>query len=516
MTSAPDRDIHGPARPGRAAPVRARAHARVEGRERGIVWSASVVAATTVAIVSVSGFAVTSLFHQYSSLKWALTVAAPVLIVLLLTVRRPSQWAVGLLVLSVPLAPYVMTVGTQPVSILVATAGLATVVVLVEGGLRRGQGGRSAIARTVPWILALLVVPTVVGGSLGHEFLYLALIVDIGWVCTRVADLYPDGRLLLVLILLGSAGGQAALALVQHATGRQYSLYGGAGTATFSSAHYFFNYGSAARTTGTFFDPISLGNVLALALPLALLVVIRTDVRRSQRWFAGCTGALLLGGLTVSLSRASWMGAAAGVAVVCVMSRGSQRHRAVVVSAALLVTALFVASTLYGPELTARFDSILHPTASTVKTAAGDRARQEAWSFAVTTFDSAPFTGVGIGKLAGQYEEHVVGSDSSTHASDVYLQYLAEAGLLGGAVLVLLAGGVASDLFRARRSDPLVPGLTGAFVSVAVTWVTDYTVRYYAVAGCFALLLGLAASARRPPEPSGGARTRPPGATVPA
>jgi hypothetical protein len=75
---------------------------------------------------------------------------------------------------------------------------------------------------------------------------------------------------------------------------------------------------------------------------------------------------------------------------------------------------------------------------------------------------------------------------------------------------------VAADLFRARRSDPLVPGLTGAFVSVAVTWVTDYTVRYYAVAGCFALLLGLAASARRPPEPSGGARTRPPGATVPA
>ena len=498
MTVMSDRESEVPGRPAPVPPVRARVHALVEGGDRGFAWSVAVAVAVLLCIVGVTGLGVTSLFHQYSTLKWSLTVAAPVLIVLLLTVRRPSLWAAGLLVLSVPLAPYVMTVGTQPVSILVATAGLATVVVLVEGGLASGQGGRSALARILPWVLALLVIPTVIGGSIGHELLYGALIVDVAWVCTRVAGLYPDGRLLLVLVFLGSAGGQAALALVQHATGRQYSLYGGAGTATFSSSHYFFNYGSAARTTGTFFDPISLGNVLAMALPLALLVAVRTDVRPFRRWFAGCMGALLLGGLTVSLSRASWMGAAAGVVVVCLLSQGGQRRRAVTVTGALLVGALFVASTLYGPALTARFDSILHPTASTVKTAAGDRARQAAWNFAITTFDGAPITGVGFGKLAGRYEEHVVGSDASTHASDVYLQYLAEGGLLGGAALVLLAGGVGADLYRARRTDPLVPGLTGAFASVAVTWVTDYTVRYFAVAGCLALLLGLTASATRP------------------
>jgi len=510
------RSADGPAASGPVASVRAHVGALVEGRHRGMAWSAAVAVAVVLCIVSVSGVTVAGLFHQYSALKWSMTVAAPVLVVVLLTVRRPSLWAVGLVVLSVPLAPYVMTVGTQPVSILVATTGLATVVVLVEGGLRRGPGGRSALARTVPWILALLVLPTVLGGSLGHELLYLALIVDIGWMCTRVADLYPDGRLLLVLVFLGGAAGQAALALVQHSTGKQYSLYGGAGTATFSSAHYFFNYGSAARTTGTFFDPISLGNVLALALPLALVVVVRTDVRPARRWFAGCTGALLLGGLTVSLSRASWIGAVAGIVVVCLLSRGSQRRRAVTVATTLLVAALFVASTLYGPALTTRFDSILHPTASTVRTAAGDRARQTAWNFAITTFEQAPLTGVGIGNLAGRYEAHVVGSDSSTHASDVYLQYLAEAGLLGGAALVLLAGGVAVDLYRTRRTDLLAPGLTGAYATVAVTWVTDYTVRYYAVAGCFALLLGLTASARRQVAPGGDVSERAPGATVSA
>ena len=482
---------------------------RIHGR--GVAWATAMLVAFALCLAGASGVLVSGLFHQYTTLKWALTIVGPLFLVLLLTVRRPSMWSVGLVVLSVPVAPYVMTVGSQPVSILTVTAVVATVVITVEGGVRTGRRTPSSLSRVAPWIILLLALPTVVGGSAGHEILYLMLVVDIAWMCTRVADLYPDGRPGIVLIFLGTAGAQAALALVQHATGRQFNLYGGAGNATFSSSHYFFNYGAAARTTGTFFDPISLGNVLAMAIPLALLVVIRSDLDRSHRWFAGAMGALMLGGLTVSLSRASWLGAIAGVIAVCCFSRGGQRRRAVVLSATLMVLAIVLASALYGPALTARVDSILHPTAANVRTAPGDRARQAAWSFAATTFEHAPLAGVGIGKLAADYEQHVVGSDASTHASDVYLQYLAEAGLLGGAALVLLATGVASDLYRARRNDLLLPGLAGAFISVAITWVTDYTVRYYAVAGCLALLLGLAESAgTAPPEQ----RSAPPPARV--
>ena len=298
---------------------------------------------------------------------------------------------------------------------------------------------------------------------------------------------------MILLLLLASAGVQSALALVQHATGHQLNLYGGAGTATYSASNYFFNYGSAARTTGTFFDPISLGNVLAMALPLGLLVVLRKDTRMSYRLFAGAMGLLIVGGLTVSLSRASWLGAIAGVLCLPLFSRGDQRRRALALSGSLIVGGLLVASMLYGPVVASRFASILHPTASTVRTASGDKTREYDWNVSFGVFEENPVTGIGFGELASRLQSLIPGTSPSGHAQNTYIQYLAEGGVFGAALL-LLAGGVSVDLYRARRTDWLYPGLVGSFVSIAVVWVTDYTVRYYAVAGCVAIVVGLAAS----------------------
>jgi O-antigen ligase len=233
-----------------------------------------------------------------------------------------------------------------------------------------------------------------------------------------------------------------------------------------------------------------------------MLVVLRRDARRVFRWLAGISTLLIVGGLAVSLSRASWMGAIAGVLCISLFSHGEQRRRAITYSGVLIVGALLVASAWYGPAIATRFTSILHPTASTVRTSAGDKTRQVDWNFALKTFEENPVLGVGIGNLAPRYQAFVAGSGLGTHASDVYLQYLAEGGVFGGAALLLLAGAVSVDLFRARRTDWLYPGLAGAFVGVGVTWVTDFTVRYYAVAGCLAILIGLAASG--PSRPAAG------------
>ena len=54
-----------------------------------------------------------------------------------------------------------------------------------------------------------------------------------------------------------------------------------------------------------------------------------------------------------------------------------------------------------------------------------------------------------------------------------------------------------------RRIDWLYPGLVGASLGVAVTWVTDVTVRYYSVAGCLAILVGLIVSAANDHTPPG-------------
>jgi O-antigen ligase len=420
----------------------------------------------------------------------------------LLIVQRPSAWVAGLVILAVPVQPYVTTVAGEPVSVLFVACVLATTVATLEGGVAAAPRIKSsALVAVTPWIGLLLVLPTVLGHGEMHELLYLGMFVDIAWICTRVASLYPEGRLLVVLVFLGSAGVQSLFALVEYVTGRSIDLYGGAGNATYSAQSYFFTYGSSIRTTGTFFDPISLGNVLAMAFPLAVLVLLRRGLRPSYRWFGGAMALLIIAGLIVSLSRASWLGAIAGVLCMAAFSSGEQRRRALALSLSLIIGGLAVATIFYGPLITQRFDSILHPTASTVSTANGDRAREQLWKISWATFESDPVTGVGFGNLVGHIEAVLPGANSSTNASNTYLQYLAEGGVFGGAALVLFIGGMGVDLCRSKDIDWLYPALLGSSVSVAVTWVTDYTVRYYAVAGCLAVVVGLVASSSYRPVP---------------
>jgi O-antigen ligase len=452
-------------------------------------------------ILGVAGVLVSQIFHQYSTLKWALTFCGPLFIILLLIVKRPTAWAAALVIFTVPIAPYVATLGNEPISLLFVSLILASVVAAIEGTTMVIEGGRSsAILAVAPWIAVLLILPTVLGTSVPHEILYLAFFADIVWICRRVAAFYPNGRLVLVLLFLGSAGAQAVFALIQHGTGHQFNLYGGAGTDSYSAENYFFEYGTAARTTGTFFDPISLGNVLAMAFPLSLLVLLREELRKTYRWYAGLIALVLIGGLAVSLSRASWMGAVAGSLCVAACSRGNQRRRLFALSGSLIFAALLVGSVLYGPAIDARFNSIFHPTAATVRTATADKVREDDWRVSLRVFEADPITGIGFGNLAAKLEVLIPGTEAGSHAQNTYIQYLAEGGLFGGAVLVLLIGGVAVDLYRSKDTDWLYPGLVGSFVSIGVTWVTDYTVRYYAVAGCAGILIGLAASSSCQPK----------------
>jgi hypothetical protein len=76
-----------------------------------------------------------------------------------------------------------------------------------------------------------------------------------------------------------------------------------------------------------------------------------------------------------------------------------------------------------------------------------------------------------------------------------YVQVLGEAGPAGGLALLLVCGDLARGL---RRERVLCAGLSGALVSLLTMWMTDYTVRYLAVATTFAVLFGaIAARAAR-------------------
>ena len=153
-----------------------------------LVWLALLAGSLLLLIGAVSGLLTGKIFHQYSTIKWATLAAAPLLVAFLLTVRRPSLWAAGLVIITLPIEPYVATIHAQPLSVVVLTLAVATFVVTIEGGVRRQSNAATpALVRVVPWILVALVVPTVFGTSWQHVVLYVALFVDVAWICARVS-----------------------------------------------------------------------------------------------------------------------------------------------------------------------------------------------------------------------------------------------------------------------------------------------------------------------------------------
>ncbi len=88
-----------------------------------------------------------------------------------------------------------------------------------------------------------------------------------------------------------------------------------------------FAFGKESRPTGSLYDPNSLGNILALTCPVALLLA--ATARTTTARLLATRAALMIGvGLTLSLSRMSWIGAVAGAGVAIVLLPSPHRWRA--------------------------------------------------------------------------------------------------------------------------------------------------------------------------------------------
>ncbi len=148
-----------------------------------------------------------------------------------------------------------------------------------------------------------------------------------------------------------------------------------------------------------------------------------------------------------------------------------------------------------GPELATRFESIANPTAATTKTSDGDRERLELWQGATGAAEGSPVAGVGIGEIGPALARQGAPSGPGAHAHSTYLQLLAEGGALGATALLLVVLGTLRGVGAGLRlAGASFAGVAGGVVCVLVVWITDYTVRYTAVAAFMAVLVGIAAS----------------------
>lgn len=141
---------------------------------------------------------------------------------------------------------------------------------------------------------------------------------------------------LIVAVYLACCCLWSALALVEFVTKR--SLFAADGTLPWASGGAPFG-----RTGGPFINPAFLGTAVGIGLVLAWVWAGRSGIPRRVALVCGPMSAV---GLTVSLTRASWLGAAAGVLLLLALT---QRHRAattLITLSALTIGVVLVASLL--------------------------------------------------------------------------------------------------------------------------------------------------------------------------
>lgn len=201
------------------------------------------------------------------------------------------------------------------------------------------------------------------------------------------------------------------------------------------------------RTGGPFINPAFLGTAAGVGLVVAWVWAWKTGIPRAV---AVASLPMCAIGLTVSLTRASWLGAAAGMAVTLALTR---RRRAAVIALAVsgLAVAIVVVVALFGA-------GFLESRASSKSEAFNRIVAQRA---AIRIVTDNPLIGVGSDRFAtlSQQDLSSVGSIPGSFGVGVdvphnsILDTTVDAGLGAGASLVVLVGMMVA-LARTRLASP--------------------------------------------------------------
>jgi hypothetical protein len=235
------------------------------------------------------------------------------------------------------------------------------------------------------------------------------------------------------------------------------------------------------RIAGPLEGPNQLSGWLGIAIPFLLARVLG-----HRDWRLVTVLVLAVTADALSLSRSGIVAAIVGCAIVVLASRPPRTvglrfaGGAVVIATVLVVLGLSVG-------LEARFFSLAEvPQPDHLGT------RAQLWRAAIDLWRTSPLVGVG----AGNYELDLarVGlPDVRTHANSLYLQSLAETGIIGlGAMLALVYVSIGT-FARTLSRRPLVIGALGASAALALHQVFDYLVFFPKIGEFWWLVLAIGA-----------------------
>lgn len=242
---------------------------------------------------------------------------------------------------------------------------------------------------------------------------------------------------------------------------------------------WFIILGRFMRASGSFHQPNPYAGYLGLCLPVAASLALwhwhqlwqaRGQTPNANRYligfvlwalfYTGATG-VIAAGLLASWSRGGWLGAAAGIAIVLTLR--SRRAMVLGISGALvLLFVLFMGSALPGwvpSSIAARFQDIpaYFGLTDVLSQPVTDEnfaiiERMAHWVAAVRMWEGAPWLGVGPGNFNTVYPtvNLPLWEEPLGHAHNIYLNTLAESGVIGFAAYLSLWVVVIGWLWRQR------------------------------------------------------------------
>lgn len=297
--------------------------------------------------------------------------------------------------------------------------------------------------------------------------------------------------------------------------------------------------GDTIRASGTFINPAHLAGFLEIMAPFALAIAFWGARRIWVRLLAGYMAGVCYFGIAITASRGSWISAAFAAVVFVILSRDLVRRTSRSRFPVLLYLSVFAALALVaGAVYFMRSSNVLSYRLDTVSGLTDQKKihdiRVYNWLAALDQWQEARWLGTGAGThlyYGRKYRREELQADPE-HAHSDYLEFLAEYGLAGFALLLPFlffharsgwhgyrrwSERRAEDRYQSSPELALNLGALCAFVSYLAHSMVDFNLHLPGNALCVALVCALLANPGEPqPAPVGfGAEEEPPPSAPP-
>lgn len=243
-------------------------------------------------------------------------------------------------------------------------------------------------------------------------------------------------------------------------------------------------YGGAqvqGRFQGPFDQPNQLGSFSSLVILVAIGLALGAKTPRARvLWSAAI--AVLLVGLTLSLSRGAWIGFAFGI--LYLLAKLAQARRIALVLALPLILGIV----LFARSSSQLDIQTVKARASSLTIRSPYDSRSDIYAEARREILDDPLTGQGAGSfpVASKRSASAANSVFSSHAHDIWLTWAAECGIPAALLITGLGVSLGFSTRTARRAalvrgdyadQAFITGLAAALLSVAGQGLVDYVFR---------------------------------------